>query len=100
MRRSLWKRCLRMCLLVMLICIGYAVLPSAAQEANAAAYGFRTTKGNTYFYDKNGKKHKGWLTYKGNKYYFDKRQGFSLRAGSMTVQRIKSAILQKERASW
>ena len=75
MRRSLWKRCLRMCLLVMLICIGYAVLPSAAQEANAAAYGFRTTKGNTYFYDKNGKKHKGWLTYKGNKYYFDKKTG-------------------------
>lgn len=79
MRKGLWKNWLRVCLLMLVLCVGYTAVPSSAQEVHAASQGFKTTKGKTYFYDKNGKKHKGWLTYQGNKYYFNKKTGVQVK---------------------
>lgn len=55
------------------------MLPSMAEETQAATAGFKTTGGKTYYIDANGQKHKGWLTLNGKKYYFDTKTGVQLK---------------------
>ena len=55
-------------LLAFLVITG-ATLQLSAKEVQAAT-GFVTKSGKTYYYDSNGKKHKGWLTLKGKKILF------------------------------
>ena len=58
--------------LLVLLAVFAAVLTlqMGAGEVKAAAKGFRTVKGKTYYIDDSGKKHKGWLNLNGKKYYF------------------------------
>lgn len=52
-------------------------------EVQAAARGFTTINGKTYYIDSNGSKHKGWLTLNGKKYYFNTKSGV-MRTGWVT----------------
>ena len=59
--------------LLVLLAVFAAVLTlqMGAGEVKAAAKGFRTVKGKTYYIDDSGKKHQGWLNLNGKKYYFN-----------------------------
>ena len=45
----------------------------------AAKTGFVTQNGKTYYIDKDGSKHKGWLELNGKKYYFNKTTGVQVK---------------------
>lgn len=71
-------------LLAFLVITG-AALQLTAKEVQAAT-GFVTKSGKTYYYDSNGKKHKGWLVLNGKKYYFNTSTGV-MQKGWMTDSR-------------
>lgn len=75
MGKSLWRKFYRSVLLMLLFVLVYTIIPAGTQEVKAAAYGFKTVKKKTYFYNEDGKKHKGWLEHEGKTYYFDKKTG-------------------------
>ncbi|MDO4305271.1 MAG: cell wall hydrolase [Eubacteriales bacterium] len=79
MKRETWKKCLRACLLALLLFGVSAMIPSTARETQAATAGFKTVGGKTYYIKSNGQKAKGFLTLNGKKYYFDKKTGVQLK---------------------
>ena len=66
-------------LLVMVMAACFTCHATSRDVQAAKKTGFRTVKGKTYYYDSNGKKHKGWLTLKGKKYYFNKSNGVQVK---------------------
>lgn len=75
------KKSSRNHILLVLLAVFAAVLTlhMGAGEVKAAAKGFRTVKGKTYYIDDSGKKHKGWLNLNGKKYYFNKKTGVQVK---------------------
>ena len=63
-------------LLILLLCPAVFFM---AGKAEAAAEGFRTIEGKTYYIQSDGTKAKGWLTLEGKKYYFDMKTGVQLK---------------------
>ncbi|MDO4519377.1 MAG: 3D domain-containing protein [Eubacteriales bacterium] len=55
----------------LLLLLTVMFMPSSQVVTKAAANGFVTQNGKTYFFE-NGIKHTGWLKYNGKTYYFDK----------------------------
>lgn len=66
-------------LLFMLIAVGGFGVSKASAVQAAVKTGFQTINGKTYYIDKDGSKHKGWLKLKGKKYYFNKRTGVQVK---------------------
>lgn len=69
----------RLFVLALLALLVLLAMPMASKEVQAATAGFKTVNGKTYYYDSNGKKHKGWLTLNGKKYYFNTKTGVQLK---------------------
>ena len=57
----------------MIFAAGFTVQATTV-ETQAAANGFRTVNGKTYYY-KDGRRMKGWITLAGKKYYLNARTG-------------------------
>lgn len=79
MKRETWKKCLRACLLALLLFGVCAMIPSAEQEVQAAAAGFKTVNGKTYYIKSDGTKAKGLLTIGDKTYYFNEKTGVQLK---------------------
>lgn len=95
MGKSLWKKVYRTFLLLLLVLVTYSAVPQFVQEVHAATYGFKTVGNKTYFYDKNGKKHKGLLTYKGKTYYFNEKTGVQLKGWQYNSSKKKIRYFTK-----
>ncbi|MDO4338209.1 MAG: N-acetylmuramoyl-L-alanine amidase family protein [Eubacteriales bacterium] len=65
----------RLLLLLMVFVAAVAIRVSASDVQAATKTGFQTINGKTYYIDKDGSKHKGWLELNGTKYYFDSKTG-------------------------
>lgn len=96
MKRSLWKTLYRTCLAALLVLTVYAAVPATAKEVSAASYGFKTVGKKSYFYDENGKKHKGWLVYNGKRYYFNKKTGVQLKGWQYDGKKKKIRYFTKD----
>lgn len=79
MKRETWKKWFYGCILALLLFGTCAVLPSSAQEVQAATTGFKTVGGKTYYIKSNGQKAKGFLTLNGKTYYFNETTGVQLK---------------------
>lgn len=79
MMRETWKKCLRACLLAILLFGTCAMIPSMAQETQAATAGFKTINGKTYYIKSDGTKAKGLLKIGSKTYYFNEKTGVQLK---------------------
>ncbi len=79
MKQSDKKRCYHRTFFVLLFLCACLMLLRQPVETNAAATGFQTVNGKTYYIDSNGEKHKGFLSLNGNTYYFDEKTGVQLK---------------------
>lgn len=79
MEKTLWKKSVKPLLFMLLILTACVTFQVTAKEAQAASIGFKKIGTKTYYIDKDGSKHKGWLTLNGKKYYFDKKTGVQLK---------------------
>lgn len=70
MNKKLLQRGLRVCLMMLVLVVGCATFKASTIEAEAAAKGFTTKNGSTYYVTSSGKYKTGWLTLNGKKYYF------------------------------
>lgn len=68
------KSGMRGVLVFLMLLFALGGVPMTAKNVQAAANGFVTEDGNTYYYV-NGRKKTGWLTLDGKKYYFYKPSG-------------------------
>lgn len=57
----------------------WVLFPITARETEAAAKGFTTVDGKSYYIDADGSKHKGWLLLNGKRYYFNTKTGVQLK---------------------
>ena len=76
MNRKQWKR---MITYVAVAAIAVLLLGLVSVSAASVKTGFVTQNGKTYYIDKDGSKHKGWLELNGKKYYFNKTTGVQLK---------------------
>lgn len=65
----------RLMLLLMVFVAAVTIRVSASDVQAATKTGFQTINGKTYYIDKDGSKHKGWLELNGTKYYFNTKTG-------------------------
>lgn len=70
-------------LFLMIFAVGVTTYAASSEVHAATKTGFQTINGKTYYIDKDGSKHKGWLELNGKKYYFDTKTGVQ-RKGWMT----------------
>lgn len=75
MKEKSYKRLLRVFLMLIVVFAVSVMIPSAAKETQAATAGFRTVNGKTYYINKKGSIHRGWLLLNGKLYYFNARTG-------------------------
>lgn len=80
MKKNAWRSRLRTLLYTFAVIIVCMVLfPITARETEAAAKGFTTVNGKSYYIDADGSKHKGWLLLNGKRYYFNTKTGVQLK---------------------
>ena len=66
-------------LLLLLFAVGFSTHLTAEKVQAATKTGFVTINGKSYYIDKDGSKHKGWLELNGWKYYFNKNTGVQVK---------------------
>lgn len=79
-------------LFIFALCLG---TPFMAREVQAAAEGFRTVGGKTYYIKSDGQKQKGWLTLDGKRYYFNTKTGVQLKGWQYNTSRQKIRYFTK-----
>lgn len=96
MAKVWWKSCVWKCVFILVAVAAFFIAASVSvKTAEAAAKGFTTVNGKTFYIDEDGTKHKGWLLLNGKRYYFNKTTGVQLKGWGKDSQGRKMRYFTK-----